>query len=325
MMVFVFAVLLISSVFTFARRAVLDTTIVANRDATARAEALARGGVRLGIALLLEDRLRETAADLRVETRFDAWARAEALELPVDVDARLQIRVDDAGARLNLNALFLEGEPVDVAEILLVDLFDRVIDEADLRAGGAHDAGELARNLIDWIDADNVAVRGGFEDDAYQLRDPPYRAANRPVLSLDELRLVEGFDGTFVDALEPYVGVFPWAGGDGINPNTAPPWVLGLLYAGEGGDFRFVSVDAVEDLVRLREQGAVFCAAVADDPDCTPISDVLPGQIFPAPTWTTDVFVISAEARVRDVRRTVEAAVDRSDPAAPLVLSWRVR
>ena len=34
---------------------------------------------------------------------------------------------------------------------------------------------------------------------------------------------------------------------------------------------------------------------------------------------------VRAEARYGQVRRTVEAVIDRSNPAEPLVLSWRVR
>jgi len=58
---------------------------------------------------------------------------------------------------------------------------------------------------------------------------------------------------------------------------------------------------------------------------CTPIREALPGEIFPPPTYSNDVFRITAEARYGDVKRTVEAVVDRSDVMAPVILSWRVR
>src|SRR5215510_1491772 len=57
-----FALLLASTVATFARIALIDHMIVKNRDARARADALARGGVRLATALLLEDKLTDAAA-----------------------------------------------------------------------------------------------------------------------------------------------------------------------------------------------------------------------------------------------------------------------
>jgi general secretion pathway protein K len=325
-MVLVFLLLLVSGVATFLRRAVLDVTIVENRDAVARAEALARGGVRIAIALLLEDRLRESNGGLRAETPHDVWGRAEALELPIDEDARLRLRVEDAAARLNLNALFAEGAPRDGAtEVLLVALLERAIDEAGIAADREYDPRELARNLIDWIDTDEVALRGGLEDDPYLRQEPPYRAANRPLLSVDELGLVEGFDPSLVNALRPYITVFPYVDGEGINPNTAPPWVLGALFHGVAGDYRLATADIAERVVRVREQGRLLCAETATDPACTTLSEAVPGEIYPPPSYTSDVFIVYAEAHVREIRRTVEAAIDRSDATSPLILSWRVR
>ena len=38
-----------------------------------------------------------------------------------------------------------------------------------------------------------------------------------------ELRRVEGFDAQIVEALRPYVTVYPFAGGGGINRTRLPP------------------------------------------------------------------------------------------------------
>ncbi len=326
-LVMIFLLLLVSSISTFGRRAVLDATIVANRNATAQAEALGRGGVQLGIALLLEDRLREQESQLPVDTGFDVWARARELELDLADDAELVLDIRDAGARLNLNALFDEGALLDgAAEVLLVELLDKAIAEAELRPeDAAYDTRELARNLIDYVDADDTGMRGEVEDVYYQDQDPPYRAANRPLLSVSELALVQGFDQPLVEALRPYVTVFPYVDGGGINPNTAPPWVLGTLYHGVAGDYRFATSQTAEDVVRARESGQVLCPEETQSPVCSPIDALVVGETFPPVGVSSDVFEIRAEARVGEVRRTVEAVVDRSDPRSPLVLSWRVR
>ncbi len=47
--------------------------------------------------------------------------------------------------------------------------------------------------------------------------------------------------------------------------------------------------------------------------------------MYPPPSFTSDVFTVYAEARVGEVQRGVEAVIDRSDPAEPLLLSWLVR
>ena len=54
-----FIALLVSGITTFLRRATLDGMIAKNRDLVARSEALARGGVRIATALLLQDRFDE--------------------------------------------------------------------------------------------------------------------------------------------------------------------------------------------------------------------------------------------------------------------------
>lgn len=326
-LVLVFTLLLVGSIATFLRRAVIDSTIVANRDALSRAEALCRGGVRLALALLLEDRVRELNSGLRVESRNDVWARLEQAQLPVADDARLVVRVEDAGARLNLNALFAEGalrEPI--SELYLEEILEKAIREMPGRPEDKlYDAADLARNLIDWIDADGTAVRGGYEDDYYQRQDPPYTAANRPLLSLGELRLVEGFDGPLVTALSPYLTVHPYAAATGINPNTAPPYVLAAIYLGVADDFRMADEGTVASVLRVRESGAVLCAETADNPACTSIQEALAGQSAHPPLgYVSDVFHITAEAEVAGIRRSLDAVIDRTDVQEPLVLAWRV-
>lgn len=189
---------------------------------------------------------------------------------------------------------------------------------------GAYDPAALAESLLDYLDEDDVRLKGGSEDDAYQRRTPPGRPANRPLLSVDELRVVEGFDAALVEALRPYVTVFPYGRGSGINLNTAPPHVLGLVYHGTGGDFRLADEDTVRAVLKAREEGTVICPDEVSNPICVPQAEVVEGTIFPPPTIATDVFLVRAEARVGDVRRTIEAVVDRSKPAEPQLLFWRV-
>jgi hypothetical protein len=189
-----------------------------------------------------------------------------------------------------------------------------------------YDAPELARNLIDWVDADSDRQRGGDEDSYYLGQDPPYRAANRALLTLDELRLIEGFDGPLVEALAPYLTVHPYALGEGINPNTAPPWVLAMFYLGVAEDFRLADAGVVDDLLDIRESGGILCADETNDPSCTPIRDALAGQlVMPPPTFVAETFRVTAVAEVEGIQRTVETVIDRSNVEEPLVLSWRVR
>jgi general secretion pathway protein K len=187
-----------------------------------------------------------------------------------------------------------------------------------------YDPAELAANLIDYIDEDSLRQVGGEEDVAYQKRDPPARPTNQALLSVDELRRVEGFDARLVDALRPYVTVYPYAGGGGINPNTAPPHVLSLLFFDDEVELRLADEDTIRRILAIRKDGGFVCGEGQSGEGCTPIRSVVTNAIFPEPSFTSNVFVVTAQAQVGDVARRVEAVLDRSQGAAPQLLSWRV-
>ena len=321
-----FVLLASAGVASFLSRATVDLMAARNRDAAARAEALARGGVRLAIAALLEDLVREKQDQFEVDTTQDLWARLGAVPLPLDDGGVLQIKVEDAGTRLSLNSLFAKGEARDEkSEVFLGELLTKVIAEIPVRPEQKlYDAPQLAQNLIDWVDVNTVRIAGGEEDDAYQAQDPPYHAPNLPLLSVDELLLIDGFDAQLVNALRPYVDVLPIVKADGVNPNTAPSWVLALLYHGQPGAERLASEDTVRKILDIRDQNGILCADEANHPDCTPLRDVVEGEVYPPLTFHSNVFRVMAEARYGEVRRTVEAVVDRSGEA-PTLLAWKVR
>lgn len=329
--VLVFVFVAVSAAVLFLQRTTFSALAIGNHDNAARADALARGGVRIATALLIEDRLQEQAASFQADSLADAWAQARTQPLELPTGEQLRLTIEDSGARINLNALFKEGKPVsDEARAFLVALLEKVIDglpvPADLRDRRERAADDLADALIDYVDEDHESAKGGAEDEPYLKRRPPSRAANRPLLSVDELGAVEGFDPELVDALRPYVTVFPWANDTlGINPNTAPPWVLALLYTGTNGDYRFVKEDEVRHLLEVRESGALLCAADADDARCSSLAEILPDGVFPPPRFAGDVFLVEAEARVGDAVRTASAVVDRKDPAKPKLLALQTR
>lgn len=332
--VLVFVFLVVSASALFLQRTAFNERAIGNHDAAARAEALARGGVRLAMALVIDDRVREQRSEFRAESLRDAWAQARLAPLDFADGTTLRLTIEDAGSRLNLNALFQDGSPADPAtETYLIALLERAIEELEQTAGPAdpgerrdYDAEELAHNLMDYVDADSERVKGGDEDEAYLARRPPQRAANRALLSVDELGAVEGFDAALVEILRPYVGVHPWAGSNtGINPNTAPPWVLALLYTGTSGAYRLAGEDEVRRILEAREGGSLLCADEANDASCTPLRSVLADGVYPTPSFEADVFLVTAEARSGDTQRTVSAVIDRSELAKPKLLAIGTR
>ncbi|MFO8027967.1 MAG: type II secretion system protein GspK [Opitutales bacterium] len=104
-------------------------------------------------------------------------------------------------------------------------------------------ARELTSMLRDWIDPDSSKRLNGAESEDYLRRNPPYRAANGPLQSLEELRLLEVWEDEFFDQdgrpnerfekLSQLVSVY-YAGA--VNLNKASPEVLELLALQDGYD-----------------------------------------------------------------------------------------
>ncbi len=332
LVVLFFALLLTSSVATFTHRATIDAMISRNRESAARAEALARGGVRLATALILEDRLQKSQLGVALDSGLDPWFRvAEVEDLEPGPVASLHLAIEDSGAKLNLNALFdvAQGGALDAKTALLLrPLLEKVIDEMPIAPGeNLYDPNELADNLIDWVDEDDLRQRGGPENAYYQQQDPPYVAYNRPLLSVDELRLIEGFDGKLVEALHHYVTVYPYARGTGINLNTAPPHVLALLFYNDGVTQQLAPESVVRAILKAREGDGVICPEGQSAASCTPMTEIVTNAntIYPPPTSASQVFTVRAAARIGEVRREIAAVIDFGQPDDPQLLSWVVR
>ncbi|HUL92536.1 MAG TPA: type II secretion system minor pseudopilin GspK [Burkholderiales bacterium] len=183
---------------------------VADRGAT---DLLRRGALHWASVALLED-----AAQNSIDHLGEPWAQGLPT-LPVDGGA-IHVSVEDAQGRFNLNNLLQSSgqpSPADVA------IFQRLLVELKLDP-------LLANALLDWIDPDsNVTSPGGAEDVDYLALKTPYRAANQPLTSIEELRLVRGFDAKTVLMLLPFVTVLPAGTHSAINVNTASPEVLAAL------------------------------------------------------------------------------------------------
>ena len=330
LIVLFFALLLTASIATFLKRATVDAILSRNRDAMARAEGLARGGVEIAKALLIDDSTREMSDPTasRLDSHLDGWAQVADTEIEAGGGARLRLRIEDAGARLNLNALFRFGASAqlpDRTERFLHAFMERMLEEVPVDEQALYDPRELAENLIDWVDPDDVRMDGGLEDAYYQKQTPPYHAYNRPLLSVDELGLVEGFDAALLEVIRPYVTVHPFVGGGGVNPNTAPPHVLALIFYNDGVDLRLAKEDDVRRILEVRENGQILCSGQTNEA-CTPMSGILPNAqtIHPPLSYSSNSFTVRSEAWVGEVRRTVETVIDRTTPSEPLLLSWKV-
>jgi type II secretory pathway component PulK len=325
-MVLIFVLLLAASIATFLRRVAIDSGVAQNRDAARQAEGRPRGGIRIAEAVLIED-LREKQDQPAPDTLEDVWARMDGVELSKEPDTSLTLVIRDAATRLDLNAVLVDGQVDEENRAFLESLLTSVIDEMPGRPEDKlYDPKKLAENLADWIDADDVRLEGGPEDEIYARRNPPVRVPNLPLMSVDDLRRVEGFDQPLVEALRPYVGVYPLAGGSGPNLNTAPSWVLAKLLTVDASERKPLSEEDVHRILKARASATICLEQSA--PNCVSLTDVLGlgnGHLTPPPSDRSNVFFVRARARVLDVERTIDAVIDRSVPSQPARLSWRVQ
>ena len=150
----------------------------------------------------------------------------------------VQIEIRDEGGKFPINTM---GEQP----------LNRLLEEElDFDFGTAR---ELSSTLLDWIDEDDQRRLNGAESDDYLNGNPPYRAANRPLQSLEELRLLKVWQDEFFDEdgvpneqfiqLSNLVSVLNTGA---VNLNAAPEPVLEIL-ALENGWQKDALFDGLEE------------------------------------------------------------------------------
>jgi type II secretory pathway component PulK len=339
-MVLVVGLLLSASIFSFLRRSTVDSFLVRNRERVAAAEGLARGGISIATAVVFNHRYSKDIGLFKKKdpgaTFSDTWARVARSKLQTRWGGELRITIEDTGSRFNLNSLVPvgrteeESQPSEEAEEFLVQFFEKVIDESQTQLGTrAYEPREMARNLLDYLDPDDVGISGKNELEYYSAQNPAYKVANGPLLSVDEIALIEGFDARITQRIKPYVTVYPLLGGTGINVNTAPPHVLALIQHGSSGDMRLADENIVRSILKNRQQDRIVCSQTESDSErCVSLSEVGlgTGSIYPPVEWPqrANFFRVVSEGRVEDVVRRVEAVIDISDRENPQLLSWRL-
>jgi len=153
--------------------------------------------------------------------------------MPVE-NGELRGYIEDQQGRFNVNNIVKDGKvsPVQFA------IFQRLLATLGLPAG-------LADALADWVYADSEAMPQGGEDAFYLALQPPYLAANRALIDVDELVLVRGYTDSVRARLRPFISALPRF--TAVNVNTAPPEVLAAVIDGLG-------LDGARNMVGRRER-----------------------------------------------------------------------
>lgn len=178
-----------------------------------------------GVEVWAMQLLRRDRTNGEVDDLNEDWA---TILPPIPVEGgSVAGHIEDLQGRFNLNALVVGGAPDAEA----VAEFRRLL--AALQGEHPELAGrlgpELAAALIDWLDGDlETTFPGGAEDDYYLGLEHPYRAANAPLVSPSELRLIKGVDADVYAVLRPHVTALPVVAAVNVNTATVPV-LMGLV------------------------------------------------------------------------------------------------
>lgn len=210
-----------------AARQQLDVRRTANLLDGDQAYAYALAVEGWGSMILMRD-----AEDNQIDKLDDTWAqRLPPIPVP---GGQLDGYILDLHARFNLNNLLnADGQPSEPD----LAYFRRLLRALDLNEN-------IVLAVLDWLDSDpDTRFPDGAEDDFYLNTERPYRAANRPMQSISELRLVRGVDAEIWNILAPHVCALPTR--TTLNVNTAAAPLLQALVE------EFSTRDA-EQLVEVR-------------------------------------------------------------------------
>ncbi|ENU26543.1 type II secretion system minor pseudopilin GspK [Acinetobacter modestus] len=162
------------------------------------------------------------------------WAKPMP-PFPVE-DGSVSGKLLDESGKFNLNNLVkADGNQVDDSARRW---FEKLLQRVGLPA-------ELSQAVIDWQDTnDEVTGAMGAESSYYQGLDPAYLTPNTKFHSIEELKLVRGFEGKNYDLIKPYVTALPEQ--TKVNMNTAPALLLASI------DPK-VDVKAIEQQLKVKE------------------------------------------------------------------------
>lgn len=125
--------------------------------------------------------------------------------------------LEDAQGRLNVNRL-ANPDPVQRAQAL--EQFNRLCQVLTLEC-------PFWSAVADWVDNDDIPSTGGAETATYLSMQPSRRAANQPIVTVEELQVVQGISPIILQRLAPYLIALPQD--FPVNINTAKMPVIMAL------------------------------------------------------------------------------------------------
>jgi general secretion pathway protein K len=201
-----------------------------------QAQAYLRGAEDLASLVLLADYDQDKTRGVQRDDLSEAWHPDPTAPPPTYAldEGWMRGTLEDLQGRFNLNAL---AKRVETGEGAVASRFTpaqeqfiRLLQALGEPQVSEQDAILITESVSDWLDADSNPSLDGAEDEYYAARTPAYRAANRPMSSVSELRAVAHMTPEIYQALAPWVTVWPQEPAP-LNINTAPAMVLRSINA----------------------------------------------------------------------------------------------
>jgi len=248
----------------------------------------------------------------------------------LDFEGDFHANVTDNESRLDVNQLGEEEGPIQdspTAQLIYALMSGEQNDEwfQDRNI----ERWELIGNLRDWVDADNVisSGSGGYEDDLYNALEPPYLAKNQKFDTLEEIRLVDGWQDEVYEKYGTLLTI--WSNGN-FNLNSISPEQHAFLIAyasGTGIDPEQIEISCVQMENPLSWiHGAQFATAEAY---ATLIETNCGIEIDHSKlvniTNTSRVFTVTSTGFVGTSTVEIQAVLDYTDRSAGETVYWRVR
>lgn len=225
------------------------------------------------------------------------WAKPMP-PFPVE-DGSVSGRLIDESGKFNLNNLVkVDGNQVNESARRW---FEKLLQRVGLPA-------ELSQAVIDWQDSNDEAMGAmGAESNYYQGLDPAYLTPNTKFHSVEELKLVRGFEGKNFDLIRPYVTALPEQ--TKVNMNTAPALLLASI------DPK-VDVKAVEQELKTKQTNLTYFNNIDDLWKLNAFSGIEEQSKNDAATFLdskSNFFVAQIEVVLSDRKRQFTSLMMRKD------------
>ncbi|MFA7174369.1 MAG: hypothetical protein WC340_13340 [Kiritimatiellia bacterium] len=222
-------------VMSFALDATIEGRISTYVRQRRRVDYLTQSGIAIA-EMLLEKRNSVSSTSLADENE-DRW-KAPALRLKRGQSAVIDETIEDGVVHVEI----IPEEARWNINLLVGSKYDEVWEQIFTNAGIPQEYfSRLIECWHDWVDEDSIPGRDGAEDDYYATLDPPYKARNRQIDTVDELLLIKNFNNAILNGgilnpeeeskeLQIHVKgikeLFTTYGDGKINVNSAPMEVL---------------------------------------------------------------------------------------------------